>query len=380
MLRPPILNFSDFSIKDEQVLLDIINKVSDPIFVKDRKHRWILLNDAYCLFMGYPRQKLIGKTDYDFFSDKEAKVFWSKDEMVFKNGKENINEELFTDARGVTHNIITKKNVFKSGNKNFYLVGIISDITERKKIEDALHRQQQEIEVILDSVPAWIFYKDINNRFIRVNRAFSDVMGMSKKQLQGKSMFDLFSKDQAQAYWDDDKEVIRMGKAKRNIIETLVLPNKTLWVQTDKIPYRDAAGDIVGVIGFTLDITKRRLAENSLKEERRDLERLNELMVGRELRIIKLKEQLRKGSVERPAATEKSWSQKFQEAVELEDDLVQSLTTDYLAKISSYDLSAVEGREIKKLLEQLLEESREHEKKFKELIKYENKKKQSRAI
>ncbi|MFA6228500.1 MAG: PAS domain S-box protein [Patescibacteria group bacterium] len=375
----PISKPSDFSIKDEQVLLDIINKVSDPIFVKDRKHRWILLNDAYCLFMGYPRQKLIGKTDYDFFSDKEAKVFWSKDEMVFKNGKENINEELFTDARGVTHNIITKKNVFKSGNKNFYLVGIISDITERKKIEDALHRQQQEIEVILDSVPAWIFYKDINNRFIRVNRAFSDVMGMSKKQLQGKSMFDLFSKDQAQAYWDDDKEVIRMGKAKRNIIETLVLPNKTLWVQTDKIPYRDAAGDIVGVIGFTLDITKRRLAENSLKEKMRDLERLNELMVGRELRIIKLKEQLRKGSVEQPAATEKSWSQKFQEAVELEDDLVQSLTTDYLAKISSYDLSAVEVRKIKKLLEQLLEESREHEKKFKELIKYENKKKQSRA-
>ncbi len=48
-------------------LLQIINGTSDPIFVKDRQHRWVLLNDAFCNFMGRQREELIGKSDYEFF-------------------------------------------------------------------------------------------------------------------------------------------------------------------------------------------------------------------------------------------------------------------------------------------------------------------------
>ena len=61
----------------------IMNAVADPIFVKGREHQWILVNEAFCSFLGRKREDLLGKSDYDYFPPKEADEFWEKDERVF---------------------------------------------------------------------------------------------------------------------------------------------------------------------------------------------------------------------------------------------------------------------------------------------------------
>ncbi|MEH2246380.1 MAG: PAS domain S-box protein [Nostoc sp.] len=109
-------------------LHQMINSISDPIFVKDRQHRWILLNDAYCDFIGHSREELIGKSDDDFFPQAEADVFWQKDELVFTANITNENQDLFTDAQGITHLISTKKSCFEDETGNKFLVGSIRDI------------------------------------------------------------------------------------------------------------------------------------------------------------------------------------------------------------------------------------------------------------
>ena len=114
---------------------EIINSVADPIFVKDRQHRLVLINNAYCTFMGHTAEKLLGKTDHDLFSEKEAEIFWAKDEQVFKSGKENINEEEFTNSKGVVHTISTKKTLYTDNTGAQFIVGVIRDVTERKRIE-----------------------------------------------------------------------------------------------------------------------------------------------------------------------------------------------------------------------------------------------------
>ena len=121
------------------------------------------------------------------------------------------------------------------------------------------------LQEIFDSVPAWIFYKDAENRFIRVNRAFCEAMRMLREELEGKSLFDLYPKEDAEAYWRDDKEVMVSGKAKRNTIESMKYQKETRCVQTDKIPYRNVYGNIVGIIGFSIDITARKNAEDALR-------------------------------------------------------------------------------------------------------------------
>lgn len=121
----------------------LLNRIGDPLFVKDRQHRWRFLNDAYCQFMGYSREELLGKSDFDFFPAEEASVFWAKDELVFETGVENLNEEFFTDAQGIKHTILTKKAVFRTASGAAYIVGTIRDVTARKQTEEALIRSQQ---------------------------------------------------------------------------------------------------------------------------------------------------------------------------------------------------------------------------------------------
>ena len=74
-------------------------------------------------------------------------------------------------------------------------------------------RLPNELQNILDSIPAMIFYKDAENRFLRVNRAFAAMMDMTKDQLEGRSVFDIYPPEQAQAYWEDDRDVLDAGQS-----------------------------------------------------------------------------------------------------------------------------------------------------------------------
>jgi diguanylate cyclase (GGDEF)-like protein/PAS domain S-box-containing protein len=125
----------------------VIDTLADPVFVKDEDHLWVVMNDALCNFIGIPREKLIGKSDFDYFAKEEAEIFWQKDDEVFRTEEENINEEVITDAKGKTHTISTKKSIFKhpdTGHK--YLVGVIRDITQTKTTEKKLQQLTKEMK------------------------------------------------------------------------------------------------------------------------------------------------------------------------------------------------------------------------------------------
>ncbi len=122
-------------------------------------------------------------------------------------------------------------------------------------------------------MPAIIFFKDTQNRLIRVNRALAETVGMTRGEMEGRTLFELFP-DLAEDYWRDDLEVIASGQPKKNIIEPLETPSGTRWVQTDKIPHRDKTGQAIGIIGLSSDITERKQAEEQLRESRQRLRNL----------------------------------------------------------------------------------------------------------
>jgi PAS domain S-box-containing protein len=134
-----------------------------------------------------------------------------------------------------------------------------------------LQKNREELEIIVDSSPAMIFYKDNKDMFIRVNKKLAETTGLSKEAMEGKTLFQIYP-NHTKNYYEDDKEVIASGKPKLGIIEPIEAATGTRWVQTDKIPYRDKDGHLIGVIGFAIDITERKLAEEALEEERRRLQ------------------------------------------------------------------------------------------------------------
>ena len=134
-----------------------------------------------------------------------------------------------------------------------------------------LKTNQEELQIIMDSSPIMIFYKDLQNKFIRVNRVLAEATGVTKEAMEGKTAFEIYPNN-SKDYWEDDKEVIASGKPKIGIIEPIDTESGKRWLQTDKIPYRDKEGRIAGIVGFSIDITDRKQAEDALEEERRRLQ------------------------------------------------------------------------------------------------------------
>lgn len=146
------------------------------------------------------------------------------------------------------------------------LIAIISDVTGRKLAETEVAKQREELNSIIDYSPTMIFYKDKDNRFIRVNTAMAKAANLTKAQMEGRSLWDIYPKDEADKFWDDDKEVMGLDRPKLGIVEQMHTPQGLRFVHTDKFPYRDGQGNIVGVVGFAADITEHKKAEDALRK------------------------------------------------------------------------------------------------------------------
>ncbi|MEG4055173.1 MULTISPECIES: CHASE2 domain-containing protein [unclassified Microcoleus] len=131
--------------RSKEFLQSLIDTITDPIFVKDRNHRCVVLNQAYCRFIGYPLEILTCRTDYELFPQAEAEIFWQQDELVLQTHQPRENEEYFTDAHGITHLIATKRSLHKDAAGNLFLVGAIRDITERQLRANALEQKNAEL-------------------------------------------------------------------------------------------------------------------------------------------------------------------------------------------------------------------------------------------
>ncbi|MDD5131043.1 MAG: PAS domain S-box protein [bacterium] len=253
--------------ENQRFLNNIVENIPDMIFVKEAETlRFKLFNKAGETLIGHSRGNLYGKNDYDFFPQDEADHFVKKDREVL-NGKKELDipeEKILTKDKGerVLH---TKKiPILDEKGAPVYLLGISEDITERKRTEELLRKKDEELSTILDSSPAMIFYKDKDNKFVRVNQAMAKSMGLTKEQLEGQSLFGLYPKEEAEKYWQDDRAVMDSGQPKLNIVEHMQTQAGKKWVQTDKIPYKNEKGEIIGIVGFAVDITERKIAAEEI--------------------------------------------------------------------------------------------------------------------
>jgi diguanylate cyclase (GGDEF)-like protein/PAS domain S-box-containing protein len=121
-----------------------------------------------------------------------------------------------------------------------------------------------ELEVIFNSLPAYIFIKDKSDTFLRVNRALSDAYGIPIENMIGKTSRELFP-DFSEKYYDDDIEVITSGIPKNDIIEPFNTKFGVRWAHTNKIPYVNKDGIISGIIGLSIDITDLIKSKNDLE-------------------------------------------------------------------------------------------------------------------
>jgi len=237
--------------------------------ILDKEGNISMINKKGCQILGYEEQEIIGKNWFQACLPKEnKKEVFDVFEKIISGDKdfEEYHENQVLRKDGLSRMVAFHNAVLK--NKESQIIGILfsgEDITERKQTEKDLHRISGELRVIIDSSQNMIFYKDRENRFVFVNKAFAEITGLSKESIEGKTAFELFP-EYAKKYWEDDLEVMTTGRKKLNITEPLMSAKGLTWVRTDKFPYVDEQGNVIGVVGFALDITDYKLAEEKLRE------------------------------------------------------------------------------------------------------------------
>lgn len=136
------------------------------------------------------------------------------------------------------------------------------------------------LQLILDNIPLGIFWKDCNLQFLGCNSQFLKDAGLTKEaEIIGKTDYDLpWKKEEADFYRKYDRRVMESGIPELNIIETQQRTDGKLnWLNTNKVPLRNLAGDMVGVLGFYEDITARKYAEITLEKQLRRMTLLKQI-------------------------------------------------------------------------------------------------------
>jgi PAS domain S-box-containing protein len=165
--------------------------------------------------------------------------------------------------------IWTSRNVREvrdSSGKNIHYQGFVTDITRSKQTRQELDETRWELSTILDSVPVMIWRKDQDSKYIHANKMFCDIVGRELEDIKGKSDYDVHPKEIATKYVSDDNLVLSSGRPVRNISERhKKSTGQTGWSLTEKLPCYDKDGNIAGTIGFALDITEIKRADDALR-------------------------------------------------------------------------------------------------------------------
>lgn len=147
------------------------------------------------------------------------------------------------------------------------------DITEREQAEQRLRESHLLLQTVINNVPMRVFWKDRDLRYLGCNPPFARDAGKSSpEELLGKDDYQMGWSAQAGLYQADDRSVMDSGHAKLSYEEPQTTPDgATIWLQTAKVPLRNVANEIIGIVGVYDDITERKLAQDSLRQSQERL-------------------------------------------------------------------------------------------------------------
>lgn len=260
--------------QSEQNLLDseaklqaILNYSPSVIYVKDLSGRHTMVNQAFLRLFGCTIADVLGKTNPEFFPPDVAEAITANDRQLLELGTVQQFEEVIRvgDSNRV---FLSNKFVLRDRQGQAYAIcGMSTDISDRKAIEQALQESQQLLQTVLDTAPIAIFWKDRQSVYQGVNITAAQNLGLkSPSDCVGKTDDQLpWIEGIAEALQNDDRQVMESGQTYLNQVWHLFFQDGSeMWTEMNKMPLRDATGNIIGVVGTAQNITQRKQAEDQL--------------------------------------------------------------------------------------------------------------------
>ena len=252
--------------RSESLLRAVVEGTTDAVFVKDRDGRYLLANEATVRTTGRPVAEILGRNDRELFEATDAERLIANDRSIIASGDVVTLEETITSA-GVTRTYNATKAPYLDANGQVAgLIGIARDITERKKIEDALRASEARFRDLADAIPQIVWTAGPDGGITHVNLKAVEYTGVEAADLNGWSWERVIHPDDvanAVAQWT---LAITEGVPHSFEMRIRRTDGEYGWHIVRELPIFDPAGSIESWVGTCTDIHDLKQAKNALRE------------------------------------------------------------------------------------------------------------------
>ncbi len=233
-----------------------INRLSDGTYIS--------INNGFTKIMGYTWEDVAGKSsiELNIWDDPETRTHFIKE--ITENRKVENFEAIFMQKNGNTVPGLMSASLIELDGIPCIL-SVTKEITQRKKIEEELKKEQFLVNALMDNLDDHIYFKDRESRFIRINKSHALSFGLNDPaEAIGKTDFDFFPEGNARQAFENEQEIIRTGKPLVKEEKLIRIDQPERRSLSTKLPLTDSDGNVIGTFGISRDITSQKMAEQQI--------------------------------------------------------------------------------------------------------------------
>ncbi len=271
----------------------IIANAPDPVFVSDLEGKILQANDAASELLGFRPDELVEQSLSRFISPEEKREFTAALREVVERG---VTRNARLNPRSASGEVIpTTLNASALRDPHQSVIGVIGILRDMRELDKA----RAYAESLIKNAPDPVFVSDLEGKILQANDAASELLGFRPAELVEQSLSRFISPEEAREFTAALREVVERGVTRNARLNPRSASGEVIPTTLNASALRDQDGNVIGAIGILRDMREylkvvRDLEESKaeLQDKILDLEKFEEVVVGRELKMIALEKEL----------------------------------------------------------------------------------------
>jgi PAS domain S-box-containing protein len=271
----------------------LIEDAPDPVFVSDLEGKILQANEAVSELLGFRKDEVVEQSVAQFISPEETREFTAALREVVEHG---VTRNAVLHPRAATGEVIpTSLNASALRDPEGNVIGAIGVLRDMRELDKA----RAYAESLIENAPDPVFVSDLEGKILQANEAVSALLGFRKDEVVEQSLSRFISPEETREFTAAVREVVEKGVTRNARLNPRTAGGEVIPTTLNASALRDAEGKVIGAIGILRDmrayeqvVRDLEQSKSELQEKILDLEKFEEVVVGRELKMIALEKEL----------------------------------------------------------------------------------------